>query len=97
MINPHYHRQVEVKCNYDDRTVEIYFRRYNSRGGLGRSRLYVLEEHEPSYNRLQHLIIHHPSHTKAPRDMYESVHGRCSSWSIYEIWQDTLEERLAHF
>ena len=66
MINPHYHRQVEVKCNYDDRTVEIYFRRYNSRGGLGRSRLYVLEEHEPSYNRLQHLIIHHPSHTKAP-------------------------------
>jgi len=97
MIDTHCHRQVEVKCNHTNRTTEIYFRRFNNRGGLGRSRLYTLEEHEHSYNRLQKLVFHHPHHSKAPRDFYESVHGNCGSWTVYEIWRDSEEERLYHF
>jgi len=97
MIDTHYHRQVEVKCNYTNRTTEIYFRRFNNHGGLGYSRLYILEEHEPSYNRLQKIIVRRPRHSKTPRDFYDSVHGDCGDWIVYEIWRDSKEERLSRF
>jgi len=97
MIDTHYHRQIEVKCNYTDRTIEVYFRRFNNRGGLGSSRLYTLEEHEPSYNRLKDLILQHPRHAKQPCDFHEHVHGDCGDWTVYEIWSETKKERLSRF